>query len=114
MTKCLTAKISDFGLSKALYYGYYRKTNNGHLPFKWMSLEAMRDSVFTEKSDVWSFGVCIWEMLTLGSTPYPTVDNNQLERNLIELIIFAMYCKVLPCTAEVNYRASTLTYYDST
>ena len=41
VTKNLTCKISDFGLSKALYYGYYRKKNNGHLPFKWMSHEAM-------------------------------------------------------------------------
>ena len=41
-TQAITAKISDFGLSKALYYGYYRKKNNGHLPFKWMSFEAMK------------------------------------------------------------------------
>ena len=40
------------------------------------------DSIFTEKSDVWSYGVCLWEMLTLGSTPYSTVENNELEAYL--------------------------------
>ena len=40
------------------------------------------DSIFTEKSDVWSYGVCLWEMLTLGSTPYSTVENNELESYL--------------------------------
>ena len=48
VTKNLTCKISDFGLSKALYYGYYRKKNNGHLPFKWMSHEAMTGKKVSE------------------------------------------------------------------
>jgi endothelial-specific receptor tyrosine kinase len=61
-----TAKISDFGLSKTLYYSYYRKTTMGHMPFKWMAIESLKDSIFTEKSDVWSFGITFWEMITLG------------------------------------------------
>ena len=42
----IKTKISDFGLSKSLYYGYYRKKNNGHLPFKWMSFEAMKGMTY--------------------------------------------------------------------
>jgi len=76
------AKISDFGLSKTLYYSYYKKQSTGHLPFKWMSYEALKDSVFTEKSDIWSFGVTAWELFTLGATPYCSVPSESLEKYL--------------------------------
>ena len=54
----------------------YRKFHSHHGVFNFL------DSIFTEKSDVWSYGVCLWEMLTLGSTPYSTVENNELESYL--------------------------------
>ncbi|XP_031562092.1 fibroblast growth factor receptor 2-like isoform X2 [Actinia tenebrosa] len=68
-------KIADFGLSRNLNDAdYYRKTTNGRLPIMWLSIEALFDQKYTLMSDVWSFGVLLWEIFTLGSTPYPGIS----------------------------------------
>lgn len=60
-------KVCDFGLARMVYTGeQYFKLTSGRLPLKWMALESIRDRVFTTHSDVWSFGVLLWEMVTLG------------------------------------------------
>jgi len=69
-------KICDFGLARELSAGDYSgenyvKKNDEPLPIKWMALESLRDKVYTTKSDVWSFGVFLWELFSLGATPYP-------------------------------------------
>ncbi|XP_046644788.1 proto-oncogene tyrosine-protein kinase receptor Ret-like [Daphnia pulicaria] len=76
-------KVSDFGLTRDVYEGdTYFKTSKGRVPIKWMALESLSDHVYTSKSDVWSFGVLLWELATLGANPYPGVTPERLYRLL--------------------------------
>ncbi|CAD5231565.1 unnamed protein product [Bursaphelenchus xylophilus] len=69
-----SAKIGDFGLCRYIYAESSQyKSKGGRLPLKWMSPEAIRHYEFTTKSDVWSFGILMFEIITLGGTPYPGV-----------------------------------------
>ncbi|KZC14602.1 Insulin-like growth factor 1 receptor [Dufourea novaeangliae] len=80
----LTLKISDFGLSRSgIYVIKSSKGKTHHLPVRWMSPEALRDRSFSSKSDVWSFGVVMWEIGTLGSFPYSDVQDDRLLRYVV-------------------------------
>ena len=67
-------KITDFGLAKLLNINEDEyKANGGKMPIKWLALECIQHRVFTHKSDVWAFGVTVWELLTYGGRPYENV-----------------------------------------
>ena len=67
----LVRKVADFGLSREIYEDdYYRNARRGFLPIRWMAPESLLDGVFTHYSDIWSFGVVLWEMATLAAQPY--------------------------------------------
>ncbi|KAJ0173969.1 hypothetical protein K1T71_010115 [Dendrolimus kikuchii] len=78
-----TLKIADFGLSRDVYEeNQYKQKGNGKLPVKWMALESLTRKIYTTQSDVWSFGIVIWEVVTVGGSPYPQVPVSRLVRLL--------------------------------
>ncbi|XP_001627508.2 uncharacterized protein LOC5506836 [Nematostella vectensis] len=96
MTDTLTAKVADFGLARDIYCeGKYVKTGGGRLPIKWMAPEAIRDQVYTTQTDVWSFGVLLWEIVTLGRSPYPGVPIAMLLEKLL-------YGYKMPCPSHCS------------
>ncbi|XP_041669091.1 tyrosine-protein kinase receptor TYRO3, partial [Cheilinus undulatus] len=81
----MTVCVADFGLSKKIYSGdYYRQGSVSKLPVKWIALESLSDNVYTTQSDVWAFGVTMWEVMTRGQTPYPGVENSEIYEFLIK------------------------------
>jgi tyrosine-protein kinase Fer len=76
----LTVKLGDFGLSRETYSNDYYRQSNGQkaLPIRWMSPEAINYGLFDSKSEVWAFGVLIWEVFTLGHQPYSILTNEEV------------------------------------
>ncbi|NWS76319.1 KSYK kinase, partial [Crotophaga sulcirostris] len=74
------AKISDFGLSKALSAdeNYYKAQSHGKWPVKWYAPECMNFYKFSSKSDVWSFGVLMWEAFSYGQKPYKGMKGGEV------------------------------------
>ncbi|CAM2115892.1 tyrosine-protein kinase receptor TYRO3 isoform X2 [Caretta caretta] len=76
--------VADFGLSKKIYSGdYYRQGCASKLPVKWLALESLADNLYTTHSDVWAFGVTMWEIVTRGQTPYAGIENAEIYNYLI-------------------------------
>ncbi|XP_076235899.1 insulin-like receptor-like [Calliopsis andreniformis] len=81
----LTVKVGDFGMTRDVYErDYYRKGSKGLLPVRWMAPESLKDGVFSSFSDVWSYGVVLWEMVTFASQPYQGLSNDQVLRYVID------------------------------
>ncbi|PSN38416.1 hypothetical protein C0J52_16327, partial [Blattella germanica] len=112
-------KICDFGLARSMYKSdNYKKKGGGPLPVKWMALESIRDRVYSTQSDVWSFGIVLWELFSLARTPYPGMEAN--ERLLEKLqngyrmerpsyAPYAVYQTMLKCWEETPNKRPTFT-----
>uniref|UniRef100_A0A665T4Q8 receptor protein-tyrosine kinase n=1 Tax=Echeneis naucrates TaxID=173247 RepID=A0A665T4Q8_ECHNA len=72
LTHGRVAKICDFGLARDITTdASYVLRGNARLPVKWMSPESIFDCIYTFESDVWSYGILLWEIFSLGNSPYP-------------------------------------------
>ncbi|NWS30172.1 FER kinase, partial [Polioptila caerulea] len=70
-------KISDFGMSRQEDDGVYSSSGLKQIPIKWTAPEALNYGRYTSESDVWSFGILLWETFSLGVCPYPGMTNQQ-------------------------------------
>ncbi|GFN81497.1 hepatocyte growth factor receptor-like [Plakobranchus ocellatus] len=77
-------RVADFGLARDVYEKEYYSASNRKalLPVKWMAPECLEKGTYSAKSDVWSFGIVLWELMTRGLKPYPEVDNWDIARYL--------------------------------
>ena len=72
-------KVCDFGFARDIMGNHiYERKSEGRLPIRWMAPESLYDNIFSSKTDVWSFGVVLWEIVTLGSTPYPGMSAGEV------------------------------------
>ena len=81
LTENLVAKISDFGLSRRLYDKLSSDVkSDDDLPFRWSAIEVLNIQKYSLQSDIWSFGIVLWEIFQLGREPYLIEGNKQFER----------------------------------
>ncbi|XP_006997222.1 ephrin type-A receptor 1 [Peromyscus maniculatus bairdii] len=79
----LCCKVSDFGLTRLLddFDGTY-ETQGGKIPIRWTAPEAIAHRIFTTASDVWSFGIVMWEVLSFGDKPYGEMSNQEVMKSI--------------------------------
>ncbi|KAL5022335.1 hypothetical protein ScPMuIL_001490 [Solemya velum] len=92
----LNVKISDFGLARSVHsIDYYKGNENDAIPIRWMPLEAILYNKFTVESDVWSFGIVLWEIFSFALQPYYGMTHE-------EVVTFIKEGNVLACPENTS------------
>mmetsp|Transcript_13854 Transcript_13854/g.19241 ORF Transcript_13854/g.19241 Transcript_13854/m.19241 type:complete len:752 (-) Transcript_13854:300-2555(-) len=79
-----TVKVSDFGLSRKIQEeGYYMKLDTQGIPIRWTAPEVFEKGLYTTKSDVWSFGITLWELFSFGQIPYADMTNFEVMQKVV-------------------------------
>lgn len=79
VNELMTVKIADFGLSQRVHWqNYYCGTDNDTIPIRWMPLESIQFNRYTTSSDIWSFGVCLWEIFSFALQPYYGMSHEEV------------------------------------
>ncbi|XP_007259442.2 cytoplasmic tyrosine-protein kinase BMX [Astyanax mexicanus] len=82
--KDLTVKVSDFGMARYVLDDQYTSSPGTKFPVKWSAPEVLNYTKFSSKSDVWAFGVLMWEVYSLGKQPYEHYDNGQVAEKVMQ------------------------------
>ncbi|ESO09791.1 hypothetical protein HELRODRAFT_142725, partial [Helobdella robusta] len=75
-------KIGDFGLTEKMFSSYYVRCISRKFPIRWMAPESLKDGVFSSASDIWSYGILVYEIFTFGSIPYQDKTNEEVVRHV--------------------------------
>jgi len=83
VSKDLSIKISDFGMGKIVLGEDYYNSKDKSIPIRWSAIEVLKSKKYSHKSDVWSFGVVIWEIINFGAIPYTGMTNQKVTEEVI-------------------------------
>jgi len=88
LDNCGNVRIADFGLSQKVYLQeYYRGDEQDAIPIRWMPLEAILHNKYTVESDVWAYGVLLWEIFSLALQPYYGLSHEEVVKGLKEGLV---------------------------
>ncbi|XP_055710801.1 receptor-type guanylate cyclase Gyc76C-like isoform X2 [Phlebotomus papatasi] len=104
-------KLGDFGMARPTFDNdYYKFNRKGLLPIRWMSPESLGLGLFTPASDIWSYGILLYEILTCGSFPYQGLNNMQVLEHVKAGKILKIPPRVKPQLRHLMHRCWVLDY----
>ena len=110
--KCFFYKIADFGMSRVLQDTDYYVSRGGKIPVKWTAPEALHYKKYSTASDVWSFGVVLYEIWTMGIKPYIHLTNNEVESLSSVFLICVSLQELCRCMRRSSQDIASLPHLD--